>query len=238
MNTSKRGGEANRIRELDWQDLLVGAAVAAVILLGPSLGETMHTLAQGIVVAQLFFEMPMALLAVVAGKAAQASARAARIALLSFGCVVVVAAGVAYALQFGVLLALLPGIFAVLSRMRRAGPAQERFSVEHCVSVERVAVTAWVWLLAMFLVTVGVVMISGKPITVGGAAGSAANWIAAALWLVYYAGLAFLVPAARRGPLRWLDIDLTRLRPKSERRTRTRHRDRTTRRAPGRRQAP
>jgi len=224
--------------DFDWQDLLVGVIVAVVIVAGPGLGETMHALATGIVVAQLFFEMPMALLAVLAGKAAQHAARGVRIALLGFGAVVVVAAGVAYALQFGVLLTVLPGVFAVLSRMRRANAAQLRFSVEHCQTVERVAATAWAWLLVMFVVTVGVVMISGRPITVSGAAASTANWIAAALWLLYYAGLAFLVTAARRGPLSWLDFDLTRLRPQSETRPSRARRGQAARRRAGRRSTP
>lgn len=215
---------ARRIAAFDGPDLLVGVLVATVIVVGPALGETMHALAGSIVVSQLFFEAPMAFLAVAAGKAAQHPARAARIALLAFGAAAVVAAGMAYALQFGVLLLLLPGVLAVLSRMRRADPAQERFGIEHCLSVERVAATAWAWLLVMFLVTVGVVMISGRPISVGGAAGSSTNWTAAALWLVYYAGLAFLVPAARRGPLRWLDFDLTRLRSQDDRSARRRRR--------------
>jgi hypothetical protein len=204
VKQDKRGSRRAGIPELEWQDLLIGVFVAAVIVVGPGLGETMRALAAGIIVVQMLFELPMALLAVAAGQAARVATRVARISLLVLGTFAVIAGGVGYALEFDVLLIALPGVFAVISRTRRSDAGQVRYSAEHCRTVERVAGVSWGWLVLMILCATTFAGISSQPISLAVTA-DAINWFGAAFWLVYYAGLSYVVPAARRGRLPWLE---------------------------------
>jgi hypothetical protein len=209
------GGTATlRIREIDWQDLLVGVFVSGVIVVGPGLGDTIRSLAEGIIVVQLLFELPMALLAVAAGQAARVAGRVARITLLSLGAFAVILSGVGYALEFGLLLVALPGVFAVISRTRRSRADQIRFGIEHCSAVERVAGVSWGWLVLLILGTSLFAGISSQPISLTVTDG-AINWFGAVFWLVYYAGLSIAVPAARQGRVPWREGRDMKRRPAS-----------------------
>lgn len=153
--------------------------------------------ANGIVAITLIFEFGMAWLAMFAHGASFASTRAARIALVGVGAAMVVAAGTHHAIQLERAALILPGLWIIAMRLRPP-PGVSAFDASHCRCVAFEAMTAWLTLIAVFVLYVVVHVLSGGT----GPAQMQQDGRFAIVWGGFYATLALLMPIARRVALR------------------------------------
>lgn len=190
--------EGSRNRDLrarqyvvDARELSTGAFVVAMALLGKSLSSHLFTEASNIVATQVVFELPMALLAVCAGKAVLQPTRGGRVAYVCAGLALVATAGVYTALDLKATWAITGGLWMILART--APPhGISWFSTEHCRSIEVTASTAWALLIGglalLWLLSSIVPHPPGK---------TAPGFVYAIAWGCYYLALAFVLPAVR-----------------------------------------
>jgi hypothetical protein len=149
--------------------------------------------ANGIVAITLIFEFGMAWLAMFAHCASFAAKRAARIALIGVGAAMVVVAGTHHAIALERAALILPGLWIVATRLRPP-PGVDAFDASHCRCVAFEAMTAWLTLIAVFVVYVAVHVLSGGT----GPAQMQQDGRFAIVWGGFYATLALLMPIARR----------------------------------------
>lgn len=154
--------------------------------------------ANGIVATTLVFEFGMAWLGMFAYAASFAATRAARIALVCVGAVMVVVAGAYHAVQLERVALILPGVWIVAMRLRRPHGVGV-FDALHCRSIAFEAVTAWLTLIGVFVVYVLVHALSGGS----GPAQMLQDGRFALVWFGFYAVLSLLMPVARQVALRW-----------------------------------
>jgi hypothetical protein len=179
---------------VDYGELITGAFVLVSSLL-PASPWFAH--ANGIVATTVLFELAMAWLAMLAHGASFASTRAGRVALVSLGAVMVVAAGTWYAVELGRPALILPGLCLVILRLRPA-PGVRAFDPAHCRCIAFEGVAAWLTLVAVFVLYVLVHALSGGT----GPAQMRQDGGFALAWGGFYATLSVLMPIARRLALR------------------------------------
>jgi hypothetical protein len=175
---------------IDVPELATGVFVLIATLL-PASPWFAH--ANGIVATTLVFEFGMAWLAMFAHGASFAATRAARIALVGVGAAMVVIAGTYHAIALERAALILPGLWIVAVRLRPP-PGVSAFDAWHCRCVAFEAMTAWLTLLAVFVVYVAVHVLSGGT----GPAEMQQDGRFAIAWGGFYATLALLMPVARR----------------------------------------
>lgn len=181
------------LQHLDLRELLTGVLVVSAALIGSQAAPTLFAQSRDIVITQVMFEFPMALLAVFAGYAEKRSARALRATILLFGAAAVLAIGFQHALIGGAPAAILPGLWLVYARLAPPGGVVW-FSVRHCQIVSIVAGSAW----AMLIGALMLLMILGALAPSGAHDDEAASWVYALVWGGFYLALAFAMPAVRR----------------------------------------
>jgi len=177
-------------RNFDPRELATGAFVVGMSLLGSKLSPRLFAHASSIVITQVVFEFPMALLAVFAGQAISQPTRGRRAAYVVAGLAMVTAAGVHTALDLRASWAILGGLWLILAR---AAPPRgcAWWSAEHCRAIEVTAGTAWACLIAglALLWLLSASTPSGQ---------TAPGVVYAIAWGCYYLALAFVLPAVRR----------------------------------------
>lgn len=181
-----------RFHVVDTRELSTGAFVVAMALLGKSFSSPLFAEASNIVATQVVFELPMALLAVCAGKAVSQPARGWRAAYVCAGLALVAASGIYTALDLGASWAITGGLWLILAR---AVPPHgiSWFSTEHCRAIEVTASTAWALLIAGLALLWLLSSIVPHP-----SDRSAPGVVYAIAWGCYYLALAFVLPAVRR----------------------------------------
>lgn len=185
------------LRELlafvDVRELVTAVLVVAAVLIGSDAAPWLFAQSQDIVVSQVLFEFPMALLAVIAGYAEARKSRYWRAALLLFGALGVALAGAVHLLAMDALGGLIPGLWVIYSRL--APPAGVPwFSVLHCKLVTMTTGAAWATLVGALML----LMLLAGMAPAEGDSGEAQGWVYAVAWGLYYVALAFILPAVRR----------------------------------------
>jgi hypothetical protein len=175
---------------IDFAELATGVFVLIATLLPAS---PLFKHANGIVATTLIFEFGMAWLAIFGHGASHASTRAARIALLGVGAAMVLVAGTYHALELERTALILPGLWIVAMRLRPPSNVSA-FGASHCRCIAFEAMTAWLTLIAVFVLYVVVHALSGGT----GPAQMPQDGRFAIVWGGFYATLALLMPIARR----------------------------------------
>ncbi len=177
----------------DLRELVTGAFVVSMILLGTGLNPQLLREASNLLTAQIMFEFPMAMLAICAGQAIRYPAKPMRIACVAFGAIVVLLSGTSTAIQGDAPWMIVSGVWLVGSRtMPTKGVVW--FSVEHCRAIEVTAMISWACLIATFLLLMMLTTLL-PPREPGG---SAPAIVFALTWGAYYLGLGVLLPRVRR----------------------------------------
>lgn len=179
-------------QQVDLRELATGAFLVTMLLVGSELWPDLFTDASDILLAQVMFEFPMALLAVCAGQAARHSSWAMRVACILLGLLAVALAGSVNALNMDAAWAIVSGGWLLATR---AAPPRgiPWFSPEHCRAIELTVGTAWVCLLgALLLLVLGNATV---PPHREGATSHA--FVYAIAWGAYYVGLSLLLPYVR-----------------------------------------
>ncbi len=181
-----------RLNVVDTRELTTGAFVVGMALLGSKLSPQLFAEASAIVATQAVFELPMALLAVCAGKAVSQPTTGWRAAYVGAGLAIVAAAGVFTALDLGMPSAIAGGVWMIVARTKPPHGCSW-FSVEHCRDLEVTAGTAWALLIGglalLWLLSIASPHPPGR---------TAPGFIYAIAWGCYYLALAFLLPHVRR----------------------------------------
>jgi len=177
----------------DLRELVTGAFVVSMILLGSGLHAQLYREASNLLTAQIMFEFPMALLAVCAGQAIRQPTKPMRIACVAVGVVGVLLSGTSTAIQGDAPWMIASGAWLVGSRtMPTKGVIW--FSVEHCRAIEVTAMTSWACLIAAFLL----LMLLTTLLPPRAPGGSAPAIVFALTWGAYYVGLGLLLPRVRK----------------------------------------
>lgn len=178
---------------LDWRELVTGLLVVLTTIVGSQAAPWLFAQAQDVLLTQLVFEMPMALLAVVAGYAEARRSRFWRGFLLFFGAFGVMLAGLVKLLELDAPGGLIAGLWLIYARL--APPAGVAwFSALHCKCVHYTAGAAWALLIVALLVMM--VLLSLAPS--GDRTGAVSVAIYALCWAFYYTSLAFVLPVVRQ----------------------------------------
>jgi hypothetical protein len=111
--------------------------------------------------------------------------------------VMVIVAGAYYAIELERAALILPGLWIVAMRVRPP-PGVAAFDASHCRCIAFEAMTAWLTLIAVFVLYVAVHALSGGT----GPAQMPQDGRFAIVWGGFYATLAALMPIARRLALR------------------------------------
>ena len=182
------------LARVDLWELATGLLVMVASLLP---GSPWFDYAAGIVVTTVIFEFGMAWLGVCAGGAEKKKTRAARVALIALGVVLVTVAGVYHAITLEHPAAIVPGLWIIAMRLRTP-PGTTAFDVRHCRSIAFEAIAAWCTLFGVFtlMVLYQALFVGSGPVnlTQGG--------LFAVAWGGYYGTLALVMPLARRMAMR------------------------------------
>lgn len=189
---STRSRSAAILQSGDWRELATGILVVGMALFGNKLSPDLFAHAADILITQVAFEFPMALLAVCAGQAIALKTRARRAAYVGLGMAAVLAAGTQLALQLDAPAMIIGGAWLILARVspQHGSPW---FSAEHCRTIEVTAGTAWACLIVALLL----LSLLAAMTTPGGQVQTPPNFVYAITWSCYYLGLALLLPHVR-----------------------------------------
>jgi hypothetical protein len=190
-----KAGRFGARSHIDFAELTTGIFVLVATLLPAS---PMFEHANGIVATTLIFGFGMAWLAMLAYVASFAATRGTRLVLLGVGAAVVIAAGTFHAIQLERAALILPGLWIVAMRLRPP-PGVIPFDASHCRCAAFEAMTAWLTLIAVFVLYVLVHALSGGT----GPAEMRQDGRFAIAWGGFYGALALLMPMARRVALKW-----------------------------------
>lgn len=180
-------------RDFDLLELMTGAFIASMCLIGKDTFPWLFAQARDTVLCAVTFEIFGTLvLALFADHAMLSVQRVRRIAWLSFGVVLAFISGALFTLVL-----LQPGLMvagAWLLKTRLQCPASlEKYSREHCYVICSVAQTAWLCMLLAFVLTILLTSIVGTN-----AVGESAAWVYAFVWGGFYLMLAIIMPGVRR----------------------------------------
>ncbi|MBK8284485.1 MAG: hypothetical protein IPK97_06150 [Ahniella sp.] len=180
-------------QQVDWRELATGAFVVTMLLIGSKISPDLFTHASDVLLAQVMFEFPMALLAVCAGQAIRHASTAMRAATVLVGLFGVALAGSVKAVQLDAPWAIASGAWLLASRV--APPRGIAwFSIDHCRAIELTAGTAWACLVVAILL-----LMLGSGIAPSKDDGQSAHAIVYVVaWGAYYLGLGLLLPQVRR----------------------------------------
>lgn len=182
-----------RAPAVDLRELATGAFVVSMLLIGSQLWPRLFSEASDLLLGQLMFEFPMALLAVCAGQAVRHPSRAVRVACVLLGLFGVALAGSVNALQLDAPWAIAGGLWLLAAR---AAPPRgiDWFSSEHCRAIEVTAGTAWACLVGALLL-----LMLGQAMTPAQADSDALpSFVYAIVWGAYYLSLGLLLPRVRQ----------------------------------------
>lgn len=180
------------LQTVDWRELATGVLVVCMALFGTDLGPVLSAHAKDILVTQVAFEFPMALLAVCAGQAIALKSRGLRTACVCLGAMGVLMAGAVWSLQLDAPVMIIGGAWLILARISPLG-GSAWFSAEHCRTIEVTAGTAW----ASLVVALLFLSLAAAMTTPQGSAQTPPAYVYVLTWSFYYLGLALLLPYVR-----------------------------------------
>jgi hypothetical protein len=178
---------------VDLRELATGIFVVGMALLGSRLSPALFAEASNILLSQVMFEMPMAILAVGAGGAIKHSTAIKRTASICFGIAAVAAAGILTAISLDAPAAIAAGAWLIVARATPPSGVSW-FSIEHCRAIEVTAGTAWACLVVAILLLFTLASMTPAQ----GGTKTPPGFVYAIAWGGYYLGLAFLLPYVRR----------------------------------------
>ena len=180
-------------QDLDLMELMTGAFIAVMCVVGNDAVPWLFAQARDTVLSSIAFEMlGMPILGLFADHAMLSVQRVPRIAWLAVGVVLSFICGALTAIMFLAPGLILAGVWLIKSRLQC--PAKlVPYSREHCYVISCVALSAWLVLLLAMVLLMFLSSVAGTTAT-----GESAAWSYALTWGGFYLTLAIALPIVRR----------------------------------------